>query len=144
MKFNRKLSTKQFTLAILCILIISLSFVGWLHYLVNIEYQPPKNPFLRGPVTSAPKSFRMDLDQPEDNSLTFQPTILLSGKTTPLSDILVSSQNSDLVIKSKSDGSFSTILNLDEGENNIEVVIFDAQGESRSDTRTVYYAKEKL
>ncbi len=86
----------------------------------------------------------MDLDQPDDNSLTFQSSIIISGKTAPVIDILITTDSDGLVIKSKSDGSFSTILELNEGVNKITVVVFDATGNSKSSQRTVYYSKEKL
>ncbi len=143
-KFNKKLSTKQFILSHLLILTFSLIFLAGLYYILNIQYQQPKNLFLRGPVTSMPRSLILDLDQPNDNSLTFQSSIIVSGKTAPAVDILISTDSDDLVVKSKPDGSFSTILELDEGVNIINVIVFDATGNSKSTQRTVYYSKEKI
>lgn len=95
-------------------------------------------------MTSPPKSLRLSLDQPDDDSLTFQSATVVSGKTAPLLDVLISTDTQDLVIRSKPDGSFSTVLNLDEGVNNITVAIFDSTGDSRVAERTVYFSKEKL
>ncbi len=92
----------------------------------------------------APKSLILDLDQPGDNLLTFQSSIIGSGKTAPAIDILISTDSNDLVIKSKIDGSFSTVLNLDESVNRITVAVFDATGDSRAAERTVYFSKEKI
>lgn len=115
-----------------------------LYYILNIQYQKPTKPFLHGPVTSIPKTLRLDLDQPADDSLTFQNSIIVSGQTSFGKDVLIFSSSEDLVIKSKNDGSFSTVFNLQPGINMITVAVFDADGDTRSIERTVYYSKEKI
>lgn len=143
-KLNKKIPAKHFFLSQILILIIGLSLLAGLHYILNIQYQRPSNPFLNGPVTTPPKTLRLDLDNPGDDSLSFQSSVIVSGQTAPLKDVLIFADSQDLVISSKKDGSFSTVLNLDEGENKITAVVFDATGDSRSIERTVYYSKEKL
>lgn len=144
MKLNKKLSGKYFLFFHILILIFGLTFLGGLYYVLNIQYQQPKSLFSNGPVTSPPKTLRLDLDQPEQDSLSYSSSIIVSGKTGPKKEVLISTDYDDLVVESKQDGSFSTILNLDEGVNNITAVVFDATGDYRSSERTVYYSKEKL
>ena len=144
MKLGKKLSTKQFIISHLFILIVGLTFLFGLYYVLNIQYQKSNNPFLNGPVTTPPKTLRLDLDHPDDDSLVFQSSIIISGQTAPSKDVLIYTDSQDLVITSKKDGSFSTILNLDEGVNSITAVVFDATGDSRSIERSVYYSKEKI
>ncbi len=144
MKLNKKLSGKQFVFSQFIILILGLVFLGGLYFILNLQYKIVSNPFLNGPVTSAPKTLRLDLDQPDDNSLIFQNSILISGQTSPLKDVLIFTDSQDLVIISKKDGSFSTVLNLDEGENRISVAVFDTNGDNKTLERTVYYSKEKI
>lgn len=144
MNLSKKLSAKQFITSQLLILTLGLSFLLGLYYILNIQYQKSKNPFLDGPVTTQPKTLRLDLDNPEDDSLTFQNSIIISGKTAPLKEVLIFTHSQDLVLTSKKDGSFSTVLNLIEGENNIVAVVFDAVGDTKSIERTVFYSKEKI
>lgn len=144
MKLDKKLSTKQFLLSHFLILLVGLTFLAGLYYILNVQYQKSSNPFLNGPVTTPPKTLRLDLDHPDDDSLTFQPSIIVSGQTSPLKEVLIFTNSQDLVITSKRDGSFSTILNLDEGVNRITAAVFDSTGDSRSVGRSVYYSKEKL
>lgn len=144
MKFTKKLSGKQFFISHLLIFIISLVLLGCLYYILNVQYQKSSSRFLAGPVTTLPRAIKLDLDEPEDNTLTFESQILISGKTSPLTEVLISTETDDLVIKSKIDGSFSTTLDLDEGVNTITAVTFDVRGEQKSVSRTVYYSKEKL
>lgn len=144
MKLSKKLSTKQFIFSQLLVLVAGLAFLFGLYYILNIQYQKSGNPFSNGPVTTNPKTLRLDLDHPDDDSLSFQSSIIVSGQTSPLKEVLIYTDSEDLVITSKKDGSFSTILNLDEGVNRIVVAVFDALGDTRSAERTVYFSKEKL
>lgn len=144
MKPHKKLSTKYFILSQILILITSLVFLAGLYYILNIQYQKTKDPFLYGPVTTSPKSLTFNLDQPDQDSLSYSGSIIVSGKTSPSKEVLILTDTNDLVIKSRPDGSFSTVLNLNEGENRITAVVFDVSGDSRSSERTVYFSKEKL
>lgn len=144
MKLGKKLSTKQFFVSQILILAAGLIFLSGLYYILNIQYQKPQNLFSAGPVTTPPKTLRLDLAQPDDNSLTFTSSIIISGQTAPVVNVLISTDTNNLIIKSKTDGSFSTVLDLDEGENRIVAVVFDSTGDSKSVERTVYYSKEKI
>ena len=144
MKLNKKLSTQQFILSHLFILIIGLTFLFGLYYILNIQYQKSSNPFINGPITTAPKTLRLDLDHPDDMNLSFQSSILVSGQTSPQKEVLIFTDSQDMVITSKKDGSLSTLINLDEGENKITASVFDATGDFRSTERIVYYSKEKI
>lgn len=144
MRLTKKLSTEHFILSHILILVAGLIFLGGLYYVLNIQDQKPKGLFVNGPVTTLPKSLRLDLDQPDQDSLSYSPSIIVSGKTGPGNEILISTDTSDLVIESKPDGSFSTVLGLGEGVNNITATVFDSTGDSRSAQRSVYYSKEKL
>ncbi len=141
---NRKLSHKSFILSHIVILIIGLIFLGGLYYILNIQYQSPKSLFLNGPVTTTPKSLRLDLDQPDQDTLSYSQSIIVSGKTSPGNTVLIYTETFDTVIKAKPDGSFSTMLSLNEGVNRLTATVFDETGDFRSAERAVYYSKEKL
>lgn len=144
MKLDKKISQKSFFLSHILILMIGLIFLFGLYYILNIQYKSSSDPFSNGPVTSKPKSFTLNLDQPADESLVFTSTILVSGKGGPNMEVLISTDSQDLVIEAKADGTFSQTLNLDEGVNNLKVVAFDSTGDTREADRLVYYSKEKL
>lgn len=141
---GKKLSTKHFIISQIVILTCGLTFLFGLFYILNIQYQQSNKPFLNGPVTSLPKTLRMDLDHPDDDSLTFQKSIVVSGKTTPQREVLIFTNSQDKVITSKKDGSFSIVLDLDEGENKIVAVVFDILGDTKTAERSVYFSKEQI
>lgn len=146
MQLKEKLSFKQFILSHLLILLVSLAFLAGLFYIVHIQYQKPTKLYSAsgGPVTTPPKSLRIELQQPDDDALTFQSSIIVSGKTAPNKEVLIFTDSLDLVIKSTSNGTFSTVVKLDEGVNKVTTVVFDVTGDTRSAERMVYYSKEKL
>lgn len=144
MKLGKKLSSKQFVLFNFFVLIFGLIALSGLYYILNIQYQKSDNPFLAGPVTSAPKTLRLDLAQPNEDILTFESSVIVSGTTSPQKDVLIFSDSKNLVIKSKNDGSFSTVLDLDEGVNKITVTVYDSNGDTRLVQRTIFYSKEKI
>ena len=111
---------------------------------MNIQYKVSDKPFAQGPVTGKPKSFALSLTQPEENALVFDKEITLSGQTGPNMEILVSTDSNNVVIKSKTDGTFTTLLTLTEGVNNIKVVVFDQTGDFREEERVIYYSKDKI
>lgn len=145
MKFNQKISTKFFIISQILILFSGLIFLGSLYYILYLSY-PVLTPFSLGEklFTQKPKTLLIDLDQPDQDSLTFDPSILISGKTSPNMDILILNDSEDFIVKSKNDGSFSATLDLNEGVNRIIAIVFDVDGQSRSVERSVYYSKEKI
>lgn len=144
MKLNQKISTKFFVLANIAIVILTLVFFGGIYYILYLSDQPSQSLLGERLLTQKPKTLIIDLNQPEADSLSFDSSILLSGKTLPNVEVLVFSDSSDFVIKSKNDGTFTVNLELDEGVNQISVVVFDENGQSKAVERLVYYSKEKL
>lgn len=146
MILGKKLSFKQFILSQVLILMTGLMFLIGLYYVLNNtdSQKKSRSPFYSGPITTSPKILRLELDQPDQNLLTYSSSTIVSGKTGPGNLVLISTDHSDLVIKSKQDGSFSTVLNLEEGVNKITATVFDLTGDYKSDQRLVYYSKEKI
>ncbi len=138
------LKLKHFILINLIILIVGLTFLGGLYYILNIQFESPKTPFSNGPVTTEPKSLLFDLEQPEQDTISFSSSILVSGKTSAFKEVLIYTNEDNLIVKSNSDGSFSKKIDLAPFENKITVVVFDSTGKSRFAERTVYYSKEKI
>lgn len=144
MKLTRKLSRNEFIISHILILILGLSFLFGLYYILNLQYPQNLKPFEKGPVTSAPRTLRLEVEQPDEDVLSFDSSVIVSGKTAPFSDILIFSDTQNLVLRSDLKGSFSTVFNLDEGVNLITVTVFDSSGDAKSDSRSVYYSKEKI
>ena len=141
---GKKLSTKAFIFSVCTILVLGLVFLGILNYLLNVQYQSGGTSFSKGPVTTPPKTWQLVLEEPQQDMILFSKSLDVLGKTLPAVDVLIFTESTDLVIKSKRDGSFAQKIDLKEGENKITVVVFDSKGDSRSVERIVYYSKEKI
>ena len=143
---NIKLTTREFIFSQILILVSGLIFLGVLYYIVYIDSpsQTQNSFFIGGPVTKEPASLMLELTTPDDDLLVFQEDLEISGSSLPNSYILVTSASANLVIKSKSDGSFSSDFELNEGVNEIKIIVFDQNGDQKMLERTVYYSKEKL
>ena len=142
---RKVLSTKIFILSQVLILLVSLTFLSLLYYILNFYNQTQKLSSLQaGPVTRPPNTLTLELTSPEENLLTFDPKILISGKTAPHSQIIISGNIKDWVTQSKSDGRFSADFDLIEGVNEITIIVFDKTGDQRTRSKTVYYSKEKI
>lgn len=96
------------------------------------------------PVTAEPNSLNLDVTSPDDSILVFEKAILVSGKTSSNSQILISSAGNDTVTISKDDGTFSNLFNLDPGKNDLSIMVFSVNGDEKETTRTIYYSKEKI
>lgn len=142
---NKVLPTSIFIFFVIFLLISGLIGVFVLNLQIN-----PKNKHTQlysptgGPITSAPSILTLQLQSPEDNTLTFESSIVISGQTTPNATVLISSNNKNKVISSEFDGSFSTVIQLDEGVNKISTVSVNQSGDQKSIEQTVFYSKEKI
>jgi len=86
----------------------------------------------------------LELNNPDNDLLVFNKELEISGKTIPNSYVLVTNMSDDIVIKSRSDGSFSGEFELSDGVNEIKIISFDQNGEQKEVERAVYFSKEKI
>ncbi len=132
---------------VISMILILLTGVG---VLLGIKYLSDEDNFNQlitnayQPVTSKPTSLILNLSAPDDNKLVFKPELLIEGSSAQNSVVLLSTNNSDEVLKLSNNGSFSHTLMLDEGVNQITINTFDSAGNSKTETRTVYYSKEEI
>lgn len=143
---NKKLSVKIFIISQIIIFTFGLIFLAGLYYILNVAHQPLKGTYssLGGPVTTKPTTLILELDGPDDNTLTFKPSLIVSGKTLPNLDVLISSNSDDQVVQTKTDGGFTATIDLKEGINNLSATVFDKTGDQKTIDRTIYYSKEKI
>lgn len=136
------LSTRLFYLAMLTILLLGFLFLWQLSWLLNPK--TTKELLRQGTITQAPVSLTLSLANPDDNLLVFTPDLLLQGKTSANAIILLTLDTKDQLFKADSDGNFSTTLILEGGVNQLTVAVFDEYGNSKLDSRTIYYSTEKI
>lgn len=147
---NKQLSTKSFIIAHLLMLAVSLLFVAGLHLFLNQDSrQVSLKDYL--PVTTQPRSFNLEILNPEDELLTFDPNIIISGQTSPKATVIItqttpggSKEEAILGFESTILGQFTKTLTLVAGLNQMKITAFDNLGNQKTVERTIFYSEEKI
>lgn len=140
---KKAIGTGFFIISMLGIFITGLLLLGGLYLFLN-QGTLKKQEVGISPVTSEPVSLTLNLSSPNDNQLIFEPDILIQGNTTPNSTVILTTLDKDITVDTTPDGNFSLTLKLALGLNGLTVTVFDPQGNSKSENRTVYYSQEKI
>ncbi len=139
---DKEISTKAFILSHLFLLIISvLALFGLYYYLHGGSSDEWKK---RALLTQAPKSLTLDINSPDEDSLLFDKSILVSGSTSPGAVLIITINGTDLAFESNKKGDFSKILTLLPGVNNISITALDSKGGSKTVDKVVYFSEEKI
>lgn len=96
------------------------------------------------PVTLDRVSLSLQLDSPDNKTVLFDQSLLVSGKTSPKATIIVNDDGDYSGVTADSGGSFSKRITLDDGLNQLTVTAFDSEGNSKTEHRTVYYSADQL
>lgn len=139
---KRKFSSFNSYLLLGFIFVAGLVFIGSIYYILHMTPKPQLT-FSGVSLTSEPVSLELNLDSPDDETVVFEPDLLISGKTTG-TIVILSLKNSDQPLVINKDGNFSYTAKLDLGYNRFIITSFDNQGNSKSEGRIVYYSREKL
>jgi hypothetical protein len=96
----------------------------------------PQNPTpaVQPSQSSSNQDLVLEIDEPDDESVVKVSTISLSGTASPDAEVTVNgiSVNVDK-------GNFTTMIELEEGPNSIEILASDAKGHKNSQVLTVIY-----
>lgn len=93
--------------------------------------------------TPKPSVF-LAIAEPSDETVVGKKVVTISGTTTKDATIVVLSSIDEEVIKPASTGDFSTTINIDDGQNNIEITAISPNGEEARVTRTVTFSTEEF
>lgn len=96
------------------------------------------------PAPTSPPTISLTLDRPKDEEVVNGKVLVISGKTQSNAVVVVITESSDEVITPSSNGSFSTTVNLDEGQNILEVRAIAPNGESVTSKKTITYSQEEF
>lgn len=99
---------------------------------------------IASPIPTRPPSISLTLDRPKDEEVVNNKVMVVSGKTQSNAVIVVITDSSEDVITPSGKGNFSTTVNLDEGQNVLEVIAIAPNGESVTSKKTVTYSQEEF
>ncbi len=135
----------KFILIILGILII-LSATGVLTSVFIFHYPKAKQASILSsqPVTTKPLSLTLNVNNPDDNLLSFDGDLLVQGTTAPKASVVLNWEGQNQALQADQQGNFSATIKLDEGTNLLTITAFDEIGNSKFDKRMIFYSTEKL
>jgi hypothetical protein len=93
---------------------------------------------------SLKESSQLSITTPEENLLTDQENLIVSGSTSPDSFVIIFVNSQENITSSDETGNFSLEVTLDEGANLIEIYSIDEDGNSISKEKSVIYDAEYL
>lgn len=137
------ISSKVFIISILLLLTLGLIASGGLYYLLHVDTgsQGIKNYI---PVTHKPSSFSLEINNPEDNIMVSDKNLVISGKTSPKSPVILTNGITSTGVDADANGNFSQVLTLAKGLNEITISSFDQDGNQKTENLNVYFSEEKL
>lgn len=126
-----------------------LMVAGVLFYLFQATKTVPngngsKTISLISPTPTIPPTISLTVDKPKDEEVVDSKVLVVSGKTQSNAVIVVVSDSSEDVFAPSENGSFSTTINLDNGQNFLEITSIAPNGESVTVKRTVTYSTEEF
>lgn len=92
----------------------------------------------------AQQNIFLTLSKPTDESVVGSKVVEVTGKTKPDATVIILTSLDEKVVSPSSDGNFSTTVNIDDGENIIEITAIAKTGEEQKITRTVTFSTEQF
>jgi len=136
---------EQFILYLIATL-FGLLVAGIAFYLFQTAKTPSNNPTttvsIASPTPTATPSISLKVDRPVDEEVVDNKVLTVSGKTQSNAVVTVITDSSSDVITPDASGNFSTTVNLDDGQNTLEVISIAPNGESMVIKKTVTYSQE--
>lgn len=86
----------------------------------------------------------LTLDQPTDEQVFDKKTIIVSGKTMPSATVVIVTTLGEQVVTPASNGAFSTTVTIDDGQNILDILAVDPNGEEARTTKTVSFSTESF
>ncbi len=96
------------------------------------------------PAPTSKPSIYLTIKEPEDEKVVTKKVVTISGTTVKDATIVVLSSADQDVIKPAGSGDFSTTINIDDGQNIIEITAILPNGEEIKVTRTVTFSTEEF
>jgi hypothetical protein len=121
---------------------VALGLLFSLFHFLNKDFSTTLGSYL--PVTKKFSSFDLNLDNPDDNVIVADKSIIVSGNTSPNVTVVISTEVSDIGLETDDKGHFSKVVTLEKGLNILTLKAFDQNGNEKTIYRTVYFTEEKL
>lgn len=96
------------------------------------------------PTSTPAPSISLTLDRPKDEEVVNSKILVVSGRTKSSAVVIIITDSSNEVVTPSANGDFSTTVNLDDGQNILEVISIAPNGESIASKKTITYSQEEF
>lgn len=94
------------------------------------------------PTPTPKSSLYLVINEPVNEQVVDNKIITLSGQTVPDGIIIILTKSGQEVVKPTGMGAFTTTLTLENGENQIRVIVYGTNGETTMAERTITFSTE--
>ena len=136
----------SFIAVVLGLLVAGIVFYLYQSTKVIPTSEKPKIITIQPSASLTPKSsgIFLTVDNPKDESVTDKKIIKVTGKTIKDATVVVSTNIDDEVITPSANGDFSTTVNIEDGQNQIEVTAIAPTGEEQKSIKTITFSTESF
>ncbi len=108
------------------------------------KYKPQDAPKTEAakPQGTTNEALKVTVASPEDNSFINTTTVKIAGASKPGTTVTITGGAQDVIGETNADGSFALDVTLKDGENILNITVFDQAGQQKSVTKTVYAVLE--
>ena len=129
--------------------IVGLIAAGVAFYLYQMtKTVPPQkaNPIavMPSPLPTPDSANLLSIDTPKEEEVFDKRVITVSGKTRPDATIIVSSEDTDQVVKPATNGNFSLTQTIPSGTTLLHITAIFPNGEEKTETKTVTFSTENF
>ncbi|MEX2007337.1 MAG: hypothetical protein WD992_01050 [Candidatus Levyibacteriota bacterium] len=128
--------------------LIGLLVAGILFYIYEstktVTTKAENNPVTTEAKKSTSLSVFLSISKPVDESVLGSKVVEVSGKTKPDATIIILTSLDEKVVAPTANGDFSTTVNIDDGQNLIEITAIAKDGQQQKILRTVTFSTEKF
>lgn len=110
----------------------------------KIDPKDVKSISIEEPSPTPSSGLFLTIDTPNDEQITDENLIKVSGKTTPNAKIVILTATDEEAAIPSQDGSFSTEIGITQDENIIEIIAIAPNGDSVKARRVVSYTTEEF
>lgn len=104
---------------------------------------PPENTSPT-PIPPSNNQLSLNVDSPEDESISSTSSVSLSGKTSPRLPVVITWETGQTIAVADDTGVFEADIKLEGGYNRINLAVYDNQGNSATKDLLVTYTTSKI
>lgn len=128
--------------------IIGIGVAGIIFYFYQAQKTIPKSQIhtiaIQAPTPTPQSGIFLSLDNPKDEDVTDSKTITVSGKTIPDGTIIITSDLDQQIVSPSQNGDFSANLDIDSGENELDVTVVAPNGQTQTVKRIITQSTESF